>query len=334
MQKRKKVVWKIGGGSLFFSGEGEGAIFDAEANEVNGTSHSWDCSDLNYIPEWYLQSLSAVSLGGEANAPNSDSDYVPGRLPRVSAKATSTLEEDADMRPFKLVRDSNVTCGIKSGSRRKVTKKGEKRRETVGNRVTCNALSLRQPEPADQFLLLGSENISSKVNCGLKRKQADIMGPKEDREKMRVDTSPALVEPVEKSATPSAEVDLPRMRGSIKNLKEKPERSKKSKTSQKQYKLLDTIMGRTEKLSGVGFEQEQQLEDPHCGHIQQVFSVNLAFCGEDLRVVISLRNIIKLDVLFLCWHDQNSLIEAYLHHIHDMKRNIGLSSAYFSFRFF
>lgn len=54
MQKWKKVVWKIGGGSLFFLGEGEGVIFDVEVNEVNGIFYFWDCLDLNYIFEWYL----------------------------------------------------------------------------------------------------------------------------------------------------------------------------------------------------------------------------------------------------------------------------------------
>lgn len=83
------------------------------------------------------------------------------------------------------------------------------------------------------------------------------MGFKEDCEKMRVDISLVFVEFVEKFVIFFVEVDLLCMRGFIKNLKEKFERLKKLKILQKQYKLLDIIMGRMEKFLGVGFEQEQ-----------------------------------------------------------------------------
>jgi hypothetical protein len=284
MQKRKKVVWKISDENLFFSVDGEGASVDAEAIDVNDTSHSWDCSDFKYIPEWYLESVFAKPLDGKASTPNSDTDCVPGRLSFVSAKTTNTLLEDADTRPFP--RDSNVTCGRKSRSRRKFTKRGEKSRVGVRNRVKLSALSLKHPETANQ-LLLGSETISSKVECELKRKLADMMGPEEGCKKTRVDASPALVEAVQKTATPCAEVDLPHMRGSVQSLKKKPGGSKMPKVSHKRDKLLDEILGTKKMLLSVNLEQEQQLEAPHYGHIEQVLSVNLAFLGEDLRVIIS-----------------------------------------------
>jgi hypothetical protein len=156
-------------------------------------------------------------------------------------------------------------------------KRGNKSRVGVRNWVNLSALSLKHPETANQ-LLLGSGTISSKVECELKRKLADMMGPEEGCKKTRVDASPALVE---------AEVDLPRMIGSVQILKKKPGGSKMPKVSHKRDKLLDEILGTKKMLLSVNLEQEQQLEAPHYGHIEQVLSVNLAFLGEDLRVIIS-----------------------------------------------
>jgi translation elongation factor EF-Tu-like GTPase len=73
------------------------------------------------------------------------------------------------------------------------------------------------------------------------------------------------------------------MRGSVQILKKKPGGSKMPKVSHKPDKLL---VGTKKMRSSVNLEQEQQLEAPHRGHIEQVLSVNLAFFEEDLRVLI------------------------------------------------
>ena len=130
------------------------------------------------------------------------------------------------------------------------TKRGDKSRVGARNRVKHSALSLKHPESANQ-LLLGSGTISSKVECELERKLADMMGPEEGCKKTRVDASPTLVE---------AEVDLPRTRGSVRILKKKPAGSKMPTVSHKQDKLL---VGTKKILSSGNLEQEQQLEAPH-----------------------------------------------------------------------